>query len=458
MYVSDRAEVTIDGIGTGGVGVATLASGKVVFVPRTAPGDRVLAEIVKEKPRWALAEARRILEAGPRRRLPPCPLYSRCGGCSLQHLEYGEQLVWKGRIVGEALRRLGGLEVEDPSVSPSPREFGYRNRVTFTLRRLRGGRVVAGLRERTKESRVLDVGGDCLLPEEPLMETWQALREGWGAGASCLPGGRELRLTLRAGEEGVGLAIRGGHGDGKPHDLLSEIPALVALWREEPGMGHRPLGGLASLSVPWRGMSLRIEGGGFLQVNQAAGETLHEYVVREAGDVRSRRVIDAYAGAGVVGRELAGAGAHVLGIDLEPLKTFQEPRGATSLDGPTDFSDGKEMGNSLKNGERGSGEGAGGEGRFRAVRGRVEEELEDRLPADIVLLNPPRSGLDRSVPASLVRHAPGRIVYVSCDPATLARDLDRLGPGFEVERIQAFDLFPQTAHVETVVTLRAGGG
>jgi len=414
-------EVTVHGIGAGGVGVGTLPDGKVVFLPRTAPGDRVLVKIVKEKPRWAVGEALSWIEEGPGRQDPPCPRYSHCDGCSLQHLAYEEQLVWKGRLVGDALRRLAGVEAEDPEVVPSPREFRYRNKVTFTLRRLPGGRIVAGFRELNHPGRVLDLGPECLLPEEPISEAWESLRTNWGPGAAHLPEGRELRLTLRAGQEGVGLLVRGGKGNGDPDSLLAGVPELSSIWREKRDGELEHLAGDSVLRVQWAQELFELEGGGFVQVNKAAGEALYEYVLLEAGNVRGKTVIDAYCGVGVLGQDLVRNGGVVVGIDIDPAGVLAAQ---------------KHSGND-----------------FRVVKGYVEEELGALLPADLVILNPPRTGLDRRIPALLNDQVLERVIYVSCDPATLARDLQRLEGGYEVERIRSFDLFPQTGHVETVVTL-----
>jgi len=415
-------EVSVHGLGAGGFGVGALPDGKVVFLPRTAPGDRVLVRIVKEKARWARGEALEWIIKGPGRQDPPCSRYSECDGCSLQHLGYEQQLACKSRLVGDALRRLGGLDIADPEVVPSPSGLRYRNKMTFTLRRLPGGRIVAGLREMGHRGRVLDIGGECLLPEEPLIELWKELRGNWGTGASLLPHGRELRLTLRAGEQGGSLLLGGGKGDGDPDSLLSKVQGLSSVWRDTKNGPPRHLGGDLTLPVRWRNDLLVLHGGGFIQVNRGAGEELCDYVLTEAGDLQGKGVVDAYCGVGVLGRALALAGATVTGIDSDPAALMAVR--ANPLEG------------------------------FQIIPGLVEEELGALLPADLLILNPPRSGVAESVPPMLIGTAPEKVLYVSCDPATLARDLKRLGERFQVERIRSFDLFPQTAHVETVVTLR----
>jgi 23S rRNA (uracil1939-C5)-methyltransferase len=331
-------------------------------------------------------------------------------------------LTCKSRIVGEALRRIGRLFIQDPVVEGSPLELGYRNKATMTLRRLRGGRVIAGFHELADRRRIVDIGPECLLLSPGLTGLWRDLRAAWGPEASLLPPGRELRLTLRAGKEGGALLVRGGRGNGRPKELLDAVPGLGSIWREERGGGVRHMVGEKSLEVVWMGESLQLVGGAFLQVNSEAGELLHRFVLEEAREPERRKMVDAYCGAGVLGRKLASGGNRVVGIEADPLAVAEARRGAP-------------------------------EG-FEVVHGRVEESLESVLPADLVILNPPRTGLDPRVPEALGKRPAQRVIYVSCDPGTLARDLARLVEHYEVGGVRSFDLFPQTSHVETVVTLR----
>lgn len=414
-------EVEVTGVAAGGAGVARLEDGRVVFVHRTAPGDRARIRVEKARKRWARGTLLRVLEEGPGRRTAPCPRYDRCGGCTLEHLGYAEQLRWKGRIVADALERIGGIAVEAPEVVPSPREFRYRSRVSFTLRRLGDGRIVAGFRELERPGRVVDVGQECLLPVPRVARAWGALRRAWGPGAERLGRGRELRLTLREAGEGVILVVEGGRGDGDPEALLRDVEALRAVWRVGDDGRARLVAGEAEPVEEWMGERIPVRGAAFLQVNRAGAEALHEAVLEAAGPAEGRDVVDAYAGVGAYGRPLARRGGRVTALELDPQAVM-----AARDDAP--------------------------EG-FRIVEGAVEERLAGTLPADLVIVNPPRTGLHEAVPEQLKEHPPERIVYVSCDPATLARDLERLRPRFSLERLLAFDLFPQTAHVEVVAVL-----
>ncbi|WP_405285286.1 23S rRNA (uracil(1939)-C(5))-methyltransferase RlmD [Gaopeijia maritima] len=417
--------VGIDGIAAGGDGVGRLADGRVVFVPRTAPGDRVSVRTVRDGGRWLRAEAITFEAHSPHRRPAPCRLYERCGGCQLQHLQYPAQIEAASRVVGDALRRIGGLEVSDPEVRPAEREFGYRNRVAFTLKRLRGGRVVAGFHARGHPGRIVEVRHECLLPEAPIAEVWPALREAWGAGASRLPAGRELRLTLRSIEEGVLLAIDGGRAWAEGADqaaaLRAAVPGLAAIWHRAEGGDWVLAAGRPDGHDTTGGERVVVRPGAFTQVNREVAGALHDAVRAAVGDPAGRRIVDGYCGVGLHGRRLARDGARVVGLELDPAAVEAAREGAP----------------------------AG----FRVIEGAAEETLPTVLPADVVIVNPPRAGLHRGVPEALRHDPPATIVYVSCDPATLARDLERLGSRWTLRAVTAFDLFPQTSHIETVVTL-----
>jgi 23S rRNA (uracil1939-C5)-methyltransferase len=416
-------DVTIDAIAAGGDGVGRLDDGRVIFVPRTAPGDRLRARVVRDRGSWLRGEGVEWSVRAAERRDPTCPHFDRCGGCQLQHLPYRVQLDAKGRRIGDALRRIGGLDLADPEVEAAPDEYGYRNRMTFALRRLRGGRVVAGLHDRERPAHILDVAGECALPEPRVRDAWEALRSAWGAGARALPGGGTLRLTIRAVEGGALLAVDGGSGWSGAPELRERVPELRAIWhRPDRGAWSLRAGGAETFDTV-AGQRFRVGPDAFAQVNGAMAERLQRAVLQEMGRVPGARIVDAYCGVGLYGRRLAAHGARVRGIELDAAAA------RVAADGAPDG--------------------------FSVVEGAVEDHLESALPADRVIVNPPRAGLHERVPEVLREARPERIVYVSCDPATLARDLGRLGPGFEVRRVAAFDLFPQTAHVETVVTVDA---
>ncbi len=417
-----EATVRIRALSSDGAGVGNLADGRVVFVPRTAPGDEVRVRITEGKPRWARGKLRDLLVSSPDRVAPACPYYEECGGCTLQHVAYERQLHWKGDTVREALRRISHVDIGPLEVVPSPKERSYRSRMTFTLVRLPGGRVVAGFHHLGVPHRIVDVDEGCILPEPAVASAWTGLRMAWGDGARRLPSGRKLRLTLRAVDEGVILVVEGGRGPGRPDILLREVEGLVAVWANTAGGRARLLAGLKHVHDTRLGETLRTGPTTFLQVNTVASEALHRWVLEQGGVRPGDKVVDAYCGVGLYGRDLARAGAEVLGIERDP-----EAARVASRDSPEGFT---------------------------VWEGAVEDRVAKALPADLVVLNPPRIGVDARVTEALVAAGPPRLIYVSCAPATLARDIGRLSSSYEVVDVRAFDLFPQTAHVEVVVVLR----
>jgi 23S rRNA (uracil1939-C5)-methyltransferase len=418
-----RSLVEISGIAAGGAGVGRLEDGCAVFVPGSAPGELVEVRVRERKPRWARADLVAVRRASPERRTAPCTYYGRCGGCTLEHLDYDAQLRAKARLVADAVGRIGGVEVTEPEIVASPEQLRYRNRVSFTLLRLGMGRVVAGFHEPGRPGRLVDVGGDCLLPEPAVAEAWSELRQAWGPDAQRLPAGQRLRLTLRGTATGeVTLLVENGTTAGRPAELLARVQRLRSIWlRRRAGDEPELLGGAPSVVERWGEETLELSAGTFLQVNRRAAERLESYVLALAGDVVGLRVIDAYCGVGLHGRRLARAGARVEGIELDPLAVRQ-----ARTDAPAN-----------------------------AVfhEGTVERLLPEMLPSDLVIVNPPRAGLDGDVTAALREKPASRLIYVSCGPATLARDIGRLGDRYRLESLRCFDLFPQTDHVETVAEL-----
>jgi len=407
--------VPIRSIAAGGDGVGTLEDGRVVFVPRTAPGDVVECRITESRRRWARAVRLSLVEPGPGRAEPECPHYDadRCGGCRLQHLSYEAQLAAKARIVGDALRRIGGLETDDPPIAPSPSLWRYRARVTLHAER---GRI--GYHRVGEANGVFDLT-DCRIAREPLMTLWRAVSS-------------ERRL-LPADLTALGLRE---DGEGALH-VVVESPAARA-WDAvplaqavgDPTVRHwwRPEGGAARvLAGPPSAFPVLA----FEQVQPGLGGDIRAQAVAETGAASGSVAWDLYAGVGETARALAARGVDVWAVEAD--------RAAVAW--------GRDR--------------ARGWDRGAAVRWEAEaaERAVARLPdPDVAVVNPPRTGLGAEVAEALQRRAertrPFRVVYVSCDPATLARDLRRM-PGLGLRSVRAFDLFPQTAHVETLSVLEA---
>ncbi len=419
-------ELRVESLAFGGDGVAHRADGQVVFVRRSAPGDRLLARIERDRGSYAQATPVRLLEHGAVRSDPDCGYYERCGGCQLQHVTIEGQREAKRAAVGDALRRIGGIEIVVPPLVHAGRPFGYRNRVTFTLRR-QGDRLVAGYHAATDAATITDVD-DCPLAEAPVRQAWASLRAGWGPVAQALPAGEELRVTLRGSSIGeVSLFIEGGR-PGKPGEPDAVAEAVSALrsyhWRAD-GAPRMLLAGSPSLRDRWRGFDFVLGPESFLQVNRAVAERMETYIDDSLGDVAGVRVLDLYAGTGSRALAWAAKQADVSACEVDGEAVESGRRAARAAGLSLDLR-----------------------------QGRVEDLLSELLPAQVIVVNPPRRGLSASVTDTLADCGARLLVYVSCDPATLARDVARLGDRWTVEGVQPFDAFPQTYHVETVALLR----
>jgi 23S rRNA (uracil1939-C5)-methyltransferase len=396
-------------LAAGGDGIGKLPDGRTVFVPRSAPGDLVELNDVREHRRFARARISRLLEQAPSRVEPRCPHYvaDECGGCQLQHLEEAAQREARRGFVGDALRRLGKRQVPDPEIVPASRSFDYRTKLTLAISA--DGRHI-GLHPYERPGQVFDLRW-CHITVPELMHLWRAARE--------------LRsLFPRALEQ---IVLRLDRSGGR-HLLFQVLQA--EMWNDAPRLRTE----LEQRDVPatiwWRpkDAAARVLAGGaerfpatvFEQVHPEMGDRVRRFAIEQLGAPAGRRVWDLYAGIGETTSVLVTLGAEVESVESDTRAVAE----ATSR-GPV------------------------------ALRhtARVEDILGELKRPDLVLTNPPRTGMDSRVTAALERYAPERIVYVSCDPATLARDIARL-PTYAIAGIRAFDLFPQTAHVETVVTLR----
>ena len=408
------AELAIDSIAAGGDGVGR-SNGVVVFVPRAAPGDRLRARIDVQR-RFARGEIDELLSPSPDRVVPECPHYvaDRCGGCQLQHIRYDAQLDAKRRIVRDSLARIGKRTVDLPPIEPSPRAWRYRRKLTLTMRRTGESKEAwtIGLRAYDDPDRIFSLR-DCPITDERVLAVWKDV----AAARHQLPDADELRGAVQLIGDELSVVIRGGHAWPTRAEFFESVPAATSLWWQPT---HRARNLVAS-----RGTSgARTASASFSQVNAEVGAMLHAYVLDRARRYRPSSVVDAYAGAGATAVPLAGDGARVTAIEAD------REAAAVSAESLAAFSD------------------------SRSLTARVEDVIEQVLPADVVLLNPPRVGVHERVTAAIgaATPAPRAVIYVSCDAATLARDVSRLA-GFRVASLRAFDMFPQTAHVETVCEL-----
>jgi 23S rRNA (uracil1939-C5)-methyltransferase len=400
------ATVRVESIAAGGDGVGRL-DGLAVFVPRTAPAELVEVTLRKQG-RMARGSLVRVIEPSPQRVNPRCRHYDgdRCGGCQLQHLSMPSQLAAKQRIVQDAFSRIARRAVELPPIVSSPSAWEYRSRLTLAMRWQHGGWVM-GLHAFDDVDRVFDLR-ECPITDARIVAAWADIRRA----AHLLPRAAELRATVRLAGQDLALILEGADVWPAAREFAAVVPVLnVIRWR--------PAHGSPRVILDRHGAVTPHES--FDQVNQPVAAAARQELVERAMAASPRTAIDAYAGLGATSLALTERGVQVTAIEADEAAS----RYAAHHLSPAS----------------------------RVVTGRVEDVLPEYLPADVVILNPPRAGIDARVAEALQSPPwPRRLLYMSCDPATLARDVSRL-PVYRVSSLRAYDMFPQTSHVEVVCEL-----
>lgn len=401
-------EVDIRAIASGGDGVGSLPDGRTVFVPRTAPGDRVVLRQVRARARMARAQIAAIVSPGPGRVEPPCPHYVRdqCGSCQLMHLSTAVQHEVKSRIAGDALRRIGKRMVDDPPMVAAPHSLGYRSKVTLAVRDGRIGYHVLG-----NPDEVFDVRR-CLIAEprvQDLIDGMQSARRHLPRDATRLVLRRDrnngLHVAVRTATTQVWSGARALHAD-----LAAQGLVVTVWWHPEEGAPRA----MAGSDDPWPATV-------FEQVHPAMGDRVRTDAMASLGELAGTHAWDLYAGVGDTTALLVGAGATVDSVERDRRAVATAERA-----GPV------------------------GPVRHAAT---AEAVIGTLRPPGVVITNPPRTGMADEVVAAIARSTARRVAYISCDPATLARDVARLGNGFVIRDLRAYDQFPQTSHLECLAVL-----
>ena len=403
----------------------------MVFVPFAAPGERVQAEVVNEKKDYAEAALKKIERTSPRRVTPFCPLYGDCGGCQYQHFAYDEQLRLKEEAARETLSRLtrsGSFEFLP--IIPSPQDRGYRIRAQFKAGE-KGGRRFLGFHA-WRTHRVVEVA-QCPLLHPLANRILGGLNEYLREGGDAPLKGADLQVSPEEGQGVVLLQTEGPWDNGKVEKMGRGIGGLKGIaWGEKQKISW----GDSSLfydspGIGGRKLRLQISGESFFQVNPGQNENLVRKVVNWAGLTGREKVLDLFCGSGNLTLPLALGAKKIWGIDQARRAIDSARKNARE--------------NALPHCS------------FRATAAEdgIERIKEEAGSVDLVVLDPPRVGAHR-VLEPLAGLQPRKILYVSCEPPTLARDLARLGSlGYNVERIQPLDMFPQTYHIEVVAELKA---
>lgn len=447
----DRLTVEVTDLAFGGEGVAR-AGGFVVFVPGGVPGDRLEVRLTQVRPRFARAEIAGILVPSDLRTDPPCPYFGRCGGCRLQHVRYEAQIEFKQRQVAECLARLGGLDpAETVPVRPilgAPEIFGYRNKMEFTFAEA-DGQPIVGLHEAERYDRILDIER-CLLQSDAMNAVLREVR--------AFVRERGCRVYQQEREEGLlrFLVLREGRATGeRMANLVTASPDVATARALADRLGERcpgvtsvvlnvnpkkaavavgveehPIAGDERIRERLGGLEFAISANSFFQTNTAQAERLFGIVVEYAGLTGRETVFDLYSGTGAISLLLARQARAVYGIELQPAAIEDATRNAAA--------------NGIANCTFLAGE----------VRHVMPELLRKGVRAEVVVADPPRAGFHPKALRAVLALQPGRLVYVSCNPATLARDLGVLrAAGYGITAVQPIDMFPHTPHIEVVARL-----
>ena len=462
MRKNDEVTLDIIGLTQDGEGVGR-ADGFTLFVQGALPGERIKAKVLKVKKQYGYAKMLELLQASPDRVEAPCPIYRQCGGCQLQHLDYAAQLAWKRQHVIDSLTRIGKLRVADVAgegvvVHPTigmAEPWRYRNKAQVPIGMAladmadgAAGSLIGGFYARGSH-RIIDMDA-CVIQHErndEAVRLVKALGTRLGIRAYDETTGRGLlrhvvvRTGFATGETMVCLVTNGTRiprVDELVEGIRRALPDVRSIVQNVNtrntnvifGDETRVLWGSDVIHDELDGIRFAISARSFYQVNPAQTVALYRKAVEYAGLTGRETVIDAYCGIGTISLFLARRAGKVYGVESVP-EAVEDARRNAALNGIANAS-------------------------FEV--GLAEEVIprwrEAGIAADVIVVDPPRKGCDAQLLDTIVRMRPKRVVYVSCNPATLARDLAVLeAGGFRTVEVQPVDMFPHTGHVECVVLL-----
>ena len=437
--------VTIEGYGEGGMGVARI-DGRVVFVHGALRGEKCRVLILKTLKSVAFAKVLEVIEPSSERITPDCPYFPRCGGCTYRHIRYEEELRLKRQRVQDNLSRIGGSDVTVEEILGARDTLRYRNKAQYPVSK---DGAVGFYRARTHE--VIECE-HCLLVKPVADAAAEALREYM---QSCRVAGYDEKtgrglvrhLYIRSNAAGESLVCVLVNGDKLPkedrlvtllRDACPKCTGIVLGTNTKKGnviLGdrYRTLWGSDRLEDTLCGKTFRLSVPSFYQVNRVQAERLYAKAIEFAGLTGQETVLDLYCGAGTITLALSDHAKKVLGAEIVP-EAIDDARENAARNG-------------VKNAEF-----------FCGDASDVAKKLaRENLRPDVITVDPPRKGLAADVVESIAEMQPGRVVYVSCDSATMARDVKRLADlGYTAQRACAVDMFPRADHVETVVLLSKG--
>jgi len=450
MKIGEQIELTFEDLALGGEAVARVDGGMVVFVRGGVPGDRARVEITKRKQRFAVGEIVELLEPSSLRITPRCEYFGRCGGCKWQCLDYQDQLRFKQQQVADTLARIGKLQdvsVNDIIGMESP--WYYRNKMEFTFGWSDREGLVLGQHVAGRWDKLVDLQ-TCYLQSETSVEIFSLCRDFT----------RKQELSAFSTKTGEGLlrhvVIREGKHTGDimvnivtsgeyfpqldrfvkylitGYPMISGIILTINRRKGQSSQGQEEhlLFGEAAISDTINGFSFKISARSFFQTNTLQTERLYQTIQRMADDNKEGIAVDLYCGTGSIALHLASQFKTVYGVELVE----------------------DAVSNAEQNAERNNIDNLS----FRC--GEVRKVLPDLLQTspELIVVDPPRAGLSKKIVRNILKMSPRQIIYVSCNPATLARDLSMFADGgYVVLEVQPIDMFPHTYHIEAIVNLKS---
>ena len=441
----------IEGYTAEGMGVARL-DGRVVFIPGTIRGEDWEVQLLKVNKGVAWGKGTRLISPSPVRQEPDCPYSGRCGGCQYRHMSYEEELAAKGQRVRDALERVGGVHLELPPVLGAESPLRYRNKVQFPVGADKNGVPCIGFYA-GRTHRIVPCP-DCKLQPSMLNEIGNALcaffaRQGIRPYDEQSGKGLVRHIFLRRGAHSGQIMVclvctraKLPHAEQLCTVLRGQFPAISTILLNVNakntnvilGSENHILYGPGYIEDTLCGVPVRLGPLSFYQVNTLAAERLYGVAAQYAQLTPDDTLLDLYCGMGTIGLSMAGQCRELIGVEIVPEAIESAKANAARM-----------------------GEAVAAKSRFFcADAGQAATQLAaEGLHPDIVMLDPPRKGCDEATLSAVVRMAPRRVVYVSCNPATAARDAAWLEKnGYHTEKVQPVDLFPRTKHVEAIVSLQ----
>ncbi|MEW9108120.1 MAG: 23S rRNA (uracil(1939)-C(5))-methyltransferase RlmD [Cytobacillus gottheilii] len=441
--------LTIKRLGINGEGVGYFKK-QVVFVPGALPGEEVVVEATKVHPKFSEGKIKKVRKKSQHRVVPPCPVYDQCGGCQLQHLEYTQQLKGKRDIVIQSLERHSRLKVEDLNIKQTigmDNPWSYRNKSSFQVG-TQNGKVLAGLYG-LNSHKLINIE-QCAVQHpqtnaavETVKQVLQDLQ---------IPIYHEktrkgivrtivARVGIQTGELQIVLITAKKELPKKAliiEKIKSRLPEVKSIIQNINGQktslifGEETfnLDGSAFIQETLGDLQFELSARTFFQLNPEQTVKLYDEVKKAAALTGKEKVADAYCGVGTIGLWVADGASEIRGMDIIP-ESIQDAK---------------------KNAKR------HGIKHAKYVTGKAEELLpkwvKEGWKPDVIIVDPPRTGLDRALIQTILNVKPKKVVYVSCNPSTLAKDIDVLSKKYKIEMIQPVDMFPQTSHVEVVTELK----